>query len=157
MMVEVDIPGFGNLRLDTLVLDYNGTLAKDGVTIEGVRQRLQDLSSRMTIHVVTADTFGRAREGLARLPVTLKILDPTDQAEKKRRYVKDLGFNGVVAIGNGRNDRLMLTEAAIGIAVCEGEGLAAVTLGASDVCVRSVTEALDLLLNPMRLVATLRS
>ena len=37
-MIEIDVPGFGALRLEHLVLDYNGTLACDGMLLEGVHE-----------------------------------------------------------------------------------------------------------------------
>ena len=61
-----------------------------------------------------------------------------------------------MAIGNGANDELMLVEAAVGIAVLEEEGLACEVIVAADVLVRDAAAALDLLINPIRLVATLR-
>lgn len=63
---------------------------------------------------------------------------------------------GVAAVGNGANDAAMLREAALGIAVLGPEGLAAEALLAADVLVRDVRDALDLLLQPERLVATWR-
>jgi soluble P-type ATPase len=72
-------------------------------------------------------------------------------------YVSQLGRNETVCIGNGRNDRLMLPAAALGIAVIGPEGTAMDAMQASDVVTTSIHSALDLLLNPLRLVATLRS
>jgi soluble P-type ATPase len=62
----------------------------------------------------------------------------------------------VVAIGNGRNDRKML-EAALGIALVQVEGGAVATLVSADVLALNILDALDLLRNPKRLVATLRA
>jgi soluble P-type ATPase len=59
-------------------------------------------------------------------------------------------------VGNGANDVDMLAEAALGIAVLGSEGLAVPALIAADVLAASIDEALELLLNPKRLVATLR-
>ena len=59
-------------------------------------------------------------------------------------------------MGNGRNDQLMLEEAALGIAVILEEGAAAVTLSAADVVCTNIVSALELLDNPLRLIATLR-
>ena len=73
-MMRIDIPGGGSLRLEHLVLDFNGTLACDGELLPGVVERLQRLSESMRIHVVTADTFGRASEQLAGVPCLLSIL-----------------------------------------------------------------------------------
>ena len=156
-MLQFVIPGFGTLEFEHLVLDYNGTLACDGVLIEGVRERLERLAHDLHIHVVTADTFGKARSALAGMPCHLEVLPLASQDQAKRVYVQRLGCERVVAIGNGRNDRLMLWASALGIAVMQHEGAAAGTLVAADVVVPTITDALDLLTHPLRLVATLRS
>jgi soluble P-type ATPase len=62
-----------------------------------------------------------------------------------------------VALGNGRNDRLMLKEAALGIALLQAEGAAVEALLAADVVAPDILVALDLLLAPDGLIATLRS
>jgi hypothetical protein len=72
--MELAIPGFGRLSLEHLVLDYNGTLAVDGKLLPGVKARLARLSGMLRIHVVTADTFGKARAGLRGLDCRLEIL-----------------------------------------------------------------------------------
>jgi soluble P-type ATPase len=156
-MFEITIPGYGDLRLTELVLDYNGTLARDGELIEGVTDRLNALSSQLEIHVLTADTFGKASTRIEHIPCKLSILGAGDQAKAKSDYVKRLGPDRTVAMGNGRNDRLMLREARLGIAVMESEGAAVETLISADVVVPNIVDGLDLLLQPKRLVATLRS
>ena len=139
-----------------MVLDYNGTMAVDGVLIAGVEQALKELAQHLTIHVVTADTFGLARSQLTGISCNLHILDVADQAEAKRRFVAALGPEKVVCIGNGRNDRLMLKEAVLGIAVIQAEGAAVETcLSATLICSR-ILDALRLLREPKRLIASLR-
>lgn len=156
-MIAIDIPGFGALELRHLVLDYNGTLAHDGVLLPGVADALTTLAAQIEISVITADTFGVARAQVAGLPLSLAVLPAGGQAEAKRDFVAQLGAGAVVAIGNGRNDRLMLASAAIGIALVQREGAAALTLAAADVVCSSILDALALLQNPGRLIATLRS
>ncbi len=156
-MITVDIPGYRLMQLEHLVMDYNGTLAVDGEIAPGVVQALEALNPQMAIHVVTADTFGLAADRLAGLPVRLSILPPGDQDVAKRTYVDELGCAGTVAIGNGRNDRLMLRHAGLGIAVILDEGAAFETLAAADVVCRGILPALELLVHPLRLTATLRS
>ena len=153
-MIDLEIPGFGRLELADLVCDYNGTLAQDGLPLPEVRERLARLSAELRLHVVTADTFGTVRAAVADLGCRLVVLPAEEQAEGKRRYVESLAARHVVAIGNGRNDRRMLAAAALGVAVCGGEGLATEALQASAIVVR---DALDLLAHPARLKATLRS
>jgi soluble P-type ATPase len=156
-MIAVDIPGYRRLQLEHLVMDYNGTLAVDGEVEAGVKPALETLAPQVAIHVVTADTFGLAADRLADFPVKLSVLPPGDQDAAKRNYVERLGGAGTVAIGNGRNDRLMLEAAGLGIAVILDEGTACETLVAADVVCRGIVSALELLTQPLRLKATLRS
>jgi soluble P-type ATPase len=156
-MITIDIPGFRKLELAHLVLDYNGTLALDGKLLLGVAEALSDLAANIHIHVITADTFGLAKAELAALPVDLTIIPVESQAEAKLKFVSDLGSSTVVAIGNGRNDRRMLSAAALGIALVQTEGGAAEAMAGADVISTNIRDALDLLRNPKRLIATLRS
>ena len=155
-MIIIDIPGGQKMRLEHLVLDYNGTLACDGQLLPGVRENLKALSGQIGIHVLTADTFGGAGGELGGIDCRVSIIDAGQQDRSKLQYVVDLGPDGAVCIGNGRNDRLMLREAALGIAVVQTEGIAAETLLAGDVVCDDINAALQLLINPLRLVATLR-
>jgi soluble P-type ATPase len=155
-VLELTIPGAGTLRLQHLVLDFNGTLACDGVLLQGVRARIDRLSEQLQVHVLTADTFGTARDQLRELPCEITLLPAQEQSEAKRAYVQRINPGSAVCIGNGMNDRLMLEHAALSIAVVQEEGAAVATLQAADVVARNILDALDLLLNPQRLVATLR-
>ncbi len=155
-MFAIEIPGRPALELEHLVLDFNGTLALDGQLLGGVAGRLKRLATHLSLHVLTGDTFGGAWEQLVGLPCTVTVLDFADQAMAKQRYVEQLFPGRTACIGNGHNDRLMLSCAALGIAVMQGEGLAVPTLLAADLVVPSILDALDLLLNPLRLTACLR-
>lgn len=156
-MIEMEIPGFKLLRIAHLVLDYNGTLARDGKTIAGVGERLEMLAQRVSVHVLTADTFGSAEKELSGIPCKVSVISKESQAEAKALYVRNLGAGETAAVGNGRNDRIMLEEAALGIAVVQTEGCSPDALLSADVLCTSIADALDLLLNPLRLTATLRS
>lgn len=162
-MLEVDIPGRAGLRLDHLVLDVNGTIALDGCLLPGVAERLQALAGRLEVHLLTADTHGRQDELDRTLGLrATRLAADRPQAAQKAEHVRRLGrrsvvgVGSVVAIGNGANDALMLREAALGIAVVGGEGAAGAALREADVVVTDILAALDLLLQPRRLVATLR-
>ena len=156
-MLEIDIPGYRKLQLEHLVLDFNGTMACDGELFRGVRERLEALSAQLRISVLTADTFGKARSQLAGIPCDLAILPVENQDRLKLEYIRRLGPDTTVCVGNGRNDRLMLQEAGLGIAVVQAEGAAVQTILAADVLAPDILAALDLLTHPLRLVATLRA
>jgi P-type E1-E2 ATPase len=155
-MIELDIPGRGNLKLRHLVLDVNGTLAKDGRLLERVARPLGALRDRLDVHLLTADTYGRQAAIDALLGLAATRLAPGDEAGQKAAYVRSLGAESVVAVGQGANDAGMLKAAAIGVAVLGEEGLAVEALVSADIVVATIYDALGLLEAPTRLIATLR-
>ena len=156
-MIVIDIPGFRTLNLKHLVVDYNGTLAVDGRLLDGVESRLAALANELDLHVVTGNTYGDARDHLRGCPVEVVCLPFAGQALAKSEYVRRLDADRVAAIGNGRNDTLMLEHAALSIVVLGTEGVATTALEVADVVVRHVVDGLGLLLRPKRLISTLRS
>lgn len=155
-MIVVGVPGEPPLALEHVVLDYNGTLARDGALLAGVRARLLALAEVAAVHVITADTFGSAGKALSGLDLRLTVLPPGPQAAAKGDYVRRCGAQRSAAIGNGANDLEMLRIAALSIVVLGEEGSAAAAVGVARIVARDIRIALDLLLHPQRLVATLR-
>jgi len=155
-MIRVQVPGYKQLNLKYLVMDYNGTLAIDGKLIARVDEWFRRLSDQLELHVLTADTFGLVREQMSHLPCTITVLSGGNQSEQKAAYVEKLGGSQTATIGNGRNDRLMLQTSDLGIATIQREGASAETLATADIVVFDVLHAFELLANPKRLMATLR-
>jgi soluble P-type ATPase len=155
-MIEIQVPGQDVYLLEHLVLDVNGTIAADGRLIEGVTERLLELRRLLQVHMLTADTRGRQAAIDEQLGMRAVRILSEDEAAQKAAFVADLGGEGVCAVGNGAIDAGMLREARLAIAVLGQEGLAIEALNAADVAVPDANAALDLLLNPLRLVATLR-
>lgn len=155
-MIELNIPGRGTLQLQHLVSDVNGTLAVDGVLIEGLTKRIASLRDRLAVHLLTADTHGQQGVIDQQLNLTAARLTSGNEQEQKRLFVEKLGAESVVAIGQGANDAEMLKAAAIGIAVLSEEGLAVEALLNASIVMPTIYDALNLLEFPSRLVATLR-
>jgi soluble P-type ATPase len=144
------------LHLEHVVLDYNGTLAKDGVLKDEVKTLFEPLIKRYRIHVITSDTFGSVTSQLKDFDVNIKVLTSGDHTAEKAAYIQALDAAKCVAIGNGANDAKMLREAVLGIALMGDEGCATQTLLNSQITCKSIKEALELLLYEKRLIATLR-
>ncbi|KIY22004.1 HAD family hydrolase [Mesobacillus subterraneus] len=153
-MLAWNIPGRGQYQLHHLVLDFNGTIAFGGELIPGVGDRIQLLSREVEIHVITADTNGSVARQCEGLPVTVQILQSENHTGEKGEFVRSL--TGVLSMGNGANDEAMFAESDLAVAITGREGCATATLLKSDLVIENINDALDLLLNPKRLIATLR-
>lgn len=155
--LHLDIPGRGAYHFVNAVVDVNGTVCLDGQLVAGVREALRRLAEKLTVHFVTADTQGTVSKVEQELGIHIqKLSRGIDEAEQKLQIIRQLGAESAVAIGNGTNDAFMLKEAAIGIAVLGKEGLALPALINADIVVPDVLSAIEMLLNPKRLIATLR-
>ena len=156
-MISLTIPGRGELHLQHLVLDVNGTLAVDGQLLDGVARRIAAMRDRLEVHLLTANTHGR-QDALDRmLGLAAKRVATGHEAEQKVDFVCALGATSVAAIGQGANDALMLSAAALGVCVLSPEGAALSALTAADLVVPDIQSAFDLFENPLRLIATLRT
>lgn len=152
----IEIPNFKTLNIQHIVCDYNGTIAKDGIVLPEIKALFEQLSKVYTLHVITADTFGSVHAQLEGYNVNIKVLSTDYHTEEKAAYISQLGKDVCVALGNGNNDADMLSLASVGIAVMGDEGCAKDTLMGSDVICKNITEALYLILQSKRLIATLR-
>lgn len=155
-MIEVTVPGRGTYRLEHVLLDFNGTLALDGELLEGVAERLQAIGRQMQVTIATADTFGTANTLEQSLGLKVYKIQPGGEDAQKAALLERLGKERTVCIGNGANDVLMLSEASLGICILGREGAATEAMAASDLAFTDVRDALDLLLNPRRMIAGLR-
>ncbi len=155
-MIDIDVPGHRRLLLEHLVLDVNGTIAVGGVLARGVAEAVEALGAAIHVVAVTADTHGTASRLREVLGIDVHVIGAGRESEQKLEFVRELGASGVVAVGNGANDALMLEDAALGIAVVGGEGASAAALAAADIVTVSVLDALALLSQPARIAATLR-
>ena len=154
--MRIEIPGYKTMDLKYLILDYNGTIAKDGIIPESVKERLKKLSRIYEIYVLTADTHGTARKMCEGLPLKIQTFPGNAAAEEKRKIIEQLGGKQCIAVGNGRNDLPMCRIAELSVGIIEAEGAYGRLIANVDICTRSIEEALDVLAMPKRMVATLR-
>jgi soluble P-type ATPase len=152
--LDLLIPGGGRLSARHLVLDFNGTLAEAGVLGAPVARRVSKLAREFEVTVLTADTFGTVTASLRGLRVAVSTIR---SGRDKEAFVRSRSRDGVVAIGNGANDMRMVKAAALGVAVMGPEGMDPRLIACARIVVRRIEDALDLLLDPRRIVATLRT
>lgn len=157
-MIKIEIPGRDRpLEIVSVVLDFNGTIARDGQLLPGAADRIQKLSKLVSVYILTADTYGTVRQQCMDLDATVKTFPRAGASACKAQIVQELGGKTTAAVGNGFNDIRMFDAAELSIAVLEKEGMCGGLLSHADVLAPSPEDALDLLLQPNRLRATLRS
>jgi P-type E1-E2 ATPase len=155
-MISVSIPGWGDLDIEYLVIDYNGTCAFDGKLKEGAKELMEKVSRYIKLFIITADTYGTIDNEASMIGFRIIKVGKEAGGKEKARIIRELGPEKVVAIGNGNNDALMLKEAALGIGIIGEEGCANLVIREADLIVKDVIDALGIILHPERLVATLR-
>lgn len=50
-MITYEIPGRGNIDIENIIFDYNGTIAVDGKLIGGVKDLINQLSKSVNIYI----------------------------------------------------------------------------------------------------------
>ncbi len=155
-MITITIPDGETFQLQHLVLDMNGTLTVDGLLPEGVSQRIEKLKNEMDIYLLTADTFGTGAKVAQELGIKMFTVSSDHGTKDKADFVSSFELSEVVAVGNGNNDVEMFKLARLSIVVIGEEGCSIATLTNADIAVTHINHALDLLINELRLIATLR-
>ncbi|MDI9475710.1 MAG: HAD family hydrolase [Natronincolaceae bacterium] len=156
-MLIYDIPGTGEIKIENIVFDYNGTVAIDGKLIEGVKESLIKLKSHANIYILTADTYGTVKTQCNDLGIDVKTFPKENAGLFKKKIVEELGANSTICVGNGVNDVEMFKICRISIATVEGEGCSGKLLVNTDIAVNSIQDAVDLILSNDRMKATLRN
>ena len=154
--IRIDIPSWGDVDIENIVIDLKGTIATDGRVPLKVKEKIDSLSNLAKIYILTADTQGTANEEILGMNVELIKIPEEDSKRGKFDFLKTLNLEMTIAIGIGSNDQLILKEAALGIAVLGDEGVSVSAIKSADIVVKNIQNALDLLLKPKRLIATLR-
>jgi len=155
-MIEMTIPGRGNIKIYNLVMDVNGTIALDGNLLPGVVEKISILKDRLDIWLLTANTHGSQKKIDLLLGIHSHIIQKGNEVEQKKEFLRNLNPETIIAIGQGANDIGMLEMAKIGICVISPEGTYGKTMLAADIITPDIISALELIENPLRLVATLR-
>lgn len=155
-MLIYNIPGLGEINIENIVFDYNGTIAIDGELIAGVKELLVELKALANIYILTADTYGTVENKCSGLGATIKTFPKGKAAYYKKEIVESLESEKTICIGNGFNDIEMFKAARLSIAVVEKEGCSGKLLVHADVVVHSIIDAMEMLLKENRLKATLR-
>ena len=144
--MKLEIPGRGTpLEIQSIVLDLNGTVAIDGILIEGVAERIAKLKHKeIKFYLFTGDTHGNGAKIAQELGIEMRH---TPTARSKLEELEKIGKDTSAAIGNGRIDVEMLRAAALPICALQAEGGYSPLIRWSQITVTNINDALDLFIN----------
>lgn len=153
-LVTYNPVGVGEIELNTLILDLNGTLAVKGELVIGCPQRIQKLKDMgYKIYLFTGDQRGDAALKAAELGIEVKIAKTTEEKEKLTTVLE---VGKTVAIGNARIDIGTFKSTKVRIGVLQAEGIHIGIISSLDILIPSINDALDLLIYPEIFNATMR-
>lgn len=153
-----EIPNYKRLEIENILLDINGTIQFSGKISEELKQKIIELKQKFQIILISADTRGNLKEIASELGVNYeKLTKKRSEREQKEKIVEKYNKENTIAIGNGNNDELMLKKAALGIAIIGSEGASIKAITSADIIVTNPIDAIDLILEEKKLIATLRS
>ena len=154
-MITIPRPGQTNLEIEFILIDFEGTLASDRRVHPKAKDKINLLSKRTKIYILTAEEKERVEEVLRKVKAEIIYLTQGESSQKKLDLLRRLGPNRTVAIGNGMDDVSMVEEAGLGICVLGKEGTFSEAMKKADVVFMNILDALDFLLRPLRQKATL--
>ncbi len=154
-MISIERPGQGNLEIEFILIDFEGTLASDRRVHPKAKDKINLLSKRTKIYILAKGEKEGVEESLRRVKAEIFYLMEGDFSRRKLDLLRQLGPTRTVAIGNGGDDAPMIEEAGLGICIISKEGTSAEAMKRADVVVLNILDALDFLLKPLRQKATL--
>ena len=154
-MITVQRPGQESIQIESILLDFEGTLATDRRVHPKAKDKINLLSKRTKIFILTTGEKEVVSKVLRNVKAEIIFLREGDASRDKMDLLKRLGADRTAAIGNGVDDVSVIEAAALGMAVMGKEGMAAEVSARADVFFKDILDALDFLLKPMRQKATL--
>lgn len=154
-MILLQRPGREPLEIESLLIDFEGTLAIDRRVHPKTKDKLSLLSKRLKIYVLSKEPKEIVETALRKVKAELVCVREGESSQEKMTWLQRLGPERTVAIGQGWDDVEMIEQSAFGICVLGKEGTAAKAIEKADLVVTNILDALDFLLKPLRQRATL--
>ena len=154
-MISIERPGLNPLEIEYILLDFDGTLAIDRRVHPKAKDKINLLSKRTNLYILTTQKKELIEERLRKVKAEIIHLAEGDSSRGKLELLRQLGPTRCVAIGNGADDAAMIEEAGIGICVIGREGSSGEAMKNADLVFADILDALDFLLKPLRQKATL--
>ena len=107
--IVIDIPGLGDRAIGIVICDYTGALSCRGRLAPSVKELLNELRTRVDLHILTADSNGTADSELMGIAMPHHLRKEAGQHDtEKREFVEQFALEHVAAFGNGNSGRQLL-------------------------------------------------
>ncbi len=154
-MLTIHRPGQDPLEIESILIDFEGTLASDRRVHPKAKDKINLLSKRTSVYVLTKGEKEVLEEVLRKVKAEIIYLKEGESSAEKLERLRQSGEDRTAAIGNGADDASLLQRAGLGICVIGKEGAAGEALRKADLIFTDILDALDFLLKPLRQKATL--
>jgi soluble P-type ATPase len=154
-MISIERPGQSNLEIEFILIDFEGTLASDRRVHPKAKDKINLLSKRTKIYILTKEKKELIEERLRKVKAEITLLTEGEASQEKLDLLRKLGATRCVAIGNGVDDAAMIDEAGFGICLLGKEGTSPEAMNKADLVFMDILDVLDFLLKPLRQKATL--
>jgi soluble P-type ATPase len=154
-MITILRPGLPPLEISFILLDFEGTLASDRRVHPKAKDKINLLSKRTKIYILTNEEKIVVEKALKKVKAEIIYLMEGEASQQKLDLLQKLGASQCVAIGNGADDVPMIGEAGFGISTMGNEGTYSEAMKKADAVFMNILDALDFLLKPLRQRATL--
>ncbi len=154
-MITIPRPGKESLQIESILIDFEGTLASDRRVHPKAKDKINLLSKRTSVYILTKGEKEVMEEVLRKVKAEIIYLKEGESSIEKLERLRQSGEDRTAAIGNGADDASLLERAGLGICVIGKEGAAGEVLRKADLIFTDVVDALDFLLKPLRQKATL--
>jgi len=149
-MISIQRPGMESLDIHFVLIDFEGTLAMDGRVHPKAKDKVNLLSKRATITILTKSNREKVEKTLTKMKVEILYVTEGDSSQQKLNALQRLGAHQTAVIGNGLDDVRIMEQAGLGMCVIGKEGASAEAMAKADLVVTHVLDALDFLLKPLR-------
>lgn len=154
MALNYNVPGVGNITIDTLVVSSNGSITVKGVIVPGVIEKINQLQALgVNVIMISADQRGNARN------LALSCGIPFYKAENSRAkedVLLSLDSNNIATIGNSRIDIGLFVQSIVSVATLQSEGIHKDIIARVDVILPSIIDALDFFIDEDTFIATMK-
>ncbi|HVP77694.1 MAG TPA: hypothetical protein VMV04_07340 [Thermodesulfobacteriota bacterium] len=154
-MIYIQRPGQEPLEIDFILFDFEGTLASDRRVHPKAKDKINLLSKRTKIYILTKEENERVEEILKKVDAEIVHLTEGESSARKMDFLRRLGATRTVVVGNGADDGLVMEEAGFSLCIIGKEGASSGVIKNAHVVFTDILDALDFLLKPLRQKATL--